>query len=155
MTDDEKLKETLALYKSSTKGQVQFQEVDSGGVVHNVKYLFWLEWARAEYLRGLGISYTAEMFTKDYPLRVVHAGIDYFYPLQFGDKYEVFSRVFFVKNSSLGFENIVMDTKGNTVLFAKAILVYFDTELNLPTRIPEHLRQLIKDFEGENVQFID
>jgi acyl-CoA thioester hydrolase len=155
MTDSEKLKETLARYKSSIKGRVQFHEVDSVGVVHNVKYLFWLEWARTEYLRGLGISYSPQTFTKDYPLMVVHAGIDYFSPLQFGDEYEVFSRVFFVKNSSLGFENIVIDTKGNMVLFAKAIFVYLDTKTNHPIRIPDELREMIKKFEGDNVQFID
>ena len=145
----------ISAFKHIYNNIVKFDEVDSVGVVHNIKYLYWLEWARTQYLENLGIKLNPVTFISELPLMVVHNDIDYYNPAKFSDKYKVLTRISFIKKSSLGFENLVL-LEDNTLLSkANAIMVYFDYKQKIPTRIPDELRNLIKLFENGNVNIID
>jgi acyl-CoA thioester hydrolase len=144
----------LNKFRHAVKGQVKFAEVDSFGVVHNVQYLYMFEWARTEYIKNAGIRQTRTTYIKDFPLMVVHSEIDYFSPATFGDDYEVLTRVAFVKNSSLGFENIARLTDGTILARGKAVMVHLDYKTRQPVRIPDDLRERLKEIEGENVEFL-
>ena len=143
--------EEMKKFKFVYEDTVRFDEVDSIGVAHNVRYLFWLERARIEYFGNLGISINPNTFSSDLPIMVVHNEIDYFSPSHFGDKYKIFSRASFIKKSSIGFENIVT-LKDDTILAtAKTIYVYLDKVEKKPSRIPDDIRKLFIDFEGNNL----
>ena len=85
--DFSQIKEELKKYKHCTEGQVQFAEVDSFGVVHNIQYLYWLEWARTLYFSEIGVDLNNHTYTKQFPIMVVHTEIDYLNPLYCFDKY--------------------------------------------------------------------
>ncbi len=147
-----KLIKSLQLYKYKLSGKVKFAEVDSYGVVHNLQYFFWLEWARTEYLSNLSKSIKPNDLIWKYPIMMVHAEADYFNSIGFGDEYEIYTRVKFIKDSSIGFENIIL-TKGQKILMkASAILVHLNPEERKPASVPDFLRELILDFEQDTVQ---
>lgn len=149
------LEEEIKLFKHRFTGRAEFSQVDSFGVVHNLQYFYFLEWARTDYLRAIGLQLNPMTFLKEYPIMTVHSEIDYFTPLKFNDLYTVLTRVDFIKNSSLGFKNIIINS--NSILIAKgsSILVNVNPKTLESVRIPDDFRLLIKNYEGENVKFLD
>ena len=135
--------------------RVRSYDVDRQGIVHNAVYLYWLEAARIEYFRDLGIPIDRQAFVTKHRFVVVKTDIDYLLAAQFDDPYTVFTRVPFVKNSSFGFEHVIQHENGKIIAKAKAILVYLNPATHQPERIPDSYRTLIKKFEGDAVVFQD
>jgi acyl-CoA thioester hydrolase len=146
-------KEYLSQFGHKIDGTVEFADCDAFGVVHNVKYLYWLERARTEYFRYAGLQLGPETFISENRYMVVHADIDYFSALRFTEKYSILTRVSFIKNSSIGFENIVINDY-RPVVKAGAVLVHLDENMN-PSRIPDNFRDKVIEIEKKNVRIID
>lgn len=144
----------IQLFKHKFSARVRFAEVDSSAVVHNVQYHFWAEHARTEYFREIGIPMHPKTFNSDFPLMVVHSEIDHFATAGFGDEYTILTRTVSVKNSSLLMENLIYS--GERLLAkAKCNYVHLSAIDGRPQRISDSLRQLIKDYENDNVTFIE
>ena len=142
-------------FKHIYKGRVQFSEVDSFGVTHNLVYFYWLEWARTDYLRNIGITMNPRTFLTEHPLMSVHSEIDYFAPSRFHDEYEVLTRIKWVKNSSLCFDNYIRLLSGEILVFGSSVLVNVNPKTGESVPLSQELRDLIKDFEKDDVVFID
>lgn len=142
-------------FKHNFPGEVKFSEVDSFGVVHNIQYLYWIEWARTQYLFDIGMPKTNDFFSAKFPLMTVHTRIDYFNSANFSDEYIVKTRTAFVKNSSIGFENAVNLKNGQNLVKCEGVLVYVNATNGKVERLPDVMRRLIKQYEGENCKFID
>ncbi len=151
----EEINNSLHLFKFKSRGRVKFYEVDSYGVVHNIRYFYWLEWARAEYLRNISGNTDSKLSLYSFPVMVVHSEIDYFNTASFDDEYEILTRTSFVKNSSVGFENVIRLNDGNILVKASAVLVGINVKTRQPERINDTFRQWLKNFEGDNIKFID
>ena len=146
--------ELFEKFKYSIGSRVKFDEVDSFGVVHNIKYLYWLEWARLEYFRHIGIKIHKHTVIRDFPVMVVRNEIDYLNMSEYDDEYIVYTRVAKVKNSSLIFENIIALKDGTVLVKAVSVLVHLNKDKR-PNRLPDNVRDMIKSHEGDNVEFID
>jgi acyl-CoA thioester hydrolase len=155
MNKIEELFRKLGLFKHKTIGKVRFAEVDTYGVVHNINYFFWLEAARTDYFSDLLTHLDPKTFLSDVPFMVVHAEIDYFNPAKFNDIYHVYTRVSSIKNSSLTFENIITLDSGIPLVYSSAVLVQLDVKENRSQRISDDIRLLIKNYEGDNINFLD
>ncbi|MFP4369962.1 MAG: acyl-CoA thioesterase [Bacteroidota bacterium] len=145
-SNPEQILESLRDYRHRAEGRVQFAEVDSLGVAHNLRYLYWLEWARTEYFRAIGADMSAELFIKKYPVMTVHAEADYFNPARFDDYYSVYTKVSRLGNSSMVFSNVITSGK-KLLLTASAVLVHVNPITGESAPIPDELRQKIIDFE--------
>ena len=64
--------------------QVRYAETDAMGVVHHSRYFVWLELARIEWLRQLGLNYK-EMEKRGFFIPVVQADLSYKMPVFFDD----------------------------------------------------------------------
>ena len=64
--------------------QVRYAETDAMGVVHHSSYFVWLELARVEWLKSLGIDYKS-MEQEGFFLPVVQADLIYKLPAFFDD----------------------------------------------------------------------
>lgn len=64
--------------------QVRYAETDAMGVVHHSRYFVWLELARIEWLRQLGLNYK-EMEQQGFFIPVVQADLSYKLPVFFDD----------------------------------------------------------------------
>eukprot|EP01156_Anaeramoeba_ignava_P012294 Anaeramoba_ignava/a488944_10.p1 GENE.a488944_10~~a488944_10.p1 ORF type:complete len:157 (-),score=4.18 a488944_10:28-498(-) len=143
------LMDELKLYHFKIEGKVHFDDVDSFGVVHNVKYFYWMEWARTDYFGNIGIKLNPDTFIREYPIMIVHSEADYLNPGRFNDEYEVYSRISFIKDSSVGFENIVKIKGGPILVKAKAVGVHLDKNTHQPATVPDDLKEMILKFENQ------
>ncbi len=141
----------LKYYKHSMMGQVKFHEVDSFGVVHNIQYFYYCEWARTKYLEFCGLKFDHTTFTTSNPLMTVYHEMNYFNPLILSQEYEIFTRTSKIGNSSITIENIITDLDGKIIIKLKSVLVYLSTENYKPTRIPDEFRNLIINMEGKDL----
>ncbi|MDZ4746296.1 MAG: thioesterase family protein [bacterium] len=135
--------------------RVRSYDVDRQGIVHNAVYLYWLEAARIEYFRDIGVPIDRQSFVTKHRFVVAKTEIEYKSAAQFDDAYTVFTRVSFVKNSSFGFEHVIRHENGSILATARGVLVHLNPATNLSERIPDSYRSLIRDFEGAKVEFAD
>jgi len=149
------LAEERPLYKHIVRTRVRTYDVDRQGIVHNAVYFYWLEAARVEYFRSIGLPIDRDTFVTKHRFVVAHQEIDYFAAAQFDDEYEVLTRIPSVRRSSLVFEQLVVLVEGPLLVKASAVLVHLNPATNVPERIPDSYRSLIRDYEGENVTIAD
>lgn len=131
--------------------RVRSYDVDRQSIVHNAVYLYWLEAARIEYFRDLGLPIDRQSFVTKHRFVVVTTEIEYRMAAQFDDPYTVFTRVSFVKNSSFGFEHVIRHENGTILATAKSVLVHLNPATHNPERIPDSYRTLMAEFEGSSV----
>ncbi|MBU3741948.1 MAG: acyl-CoA thioesterase [Candidatus Kapabacteria bacterium] len=142
-------------YNHRLNSRVRSYDVDRQSIVHNAVYLYWLEAARIEYFRDLGVPIDRQSFVTKHRFVVVKTEIDYLHAAQFDDAYTVFTRISFVKNSSFGFEHVIRREDGVILATAKSVLVHLNPATDRPERIPDSYRTLIREFEGASTLFLD
>lgn len=135
--------------------RVRSYDVDRQSIVHNAVYLYWLEAARIEYFRDIGVPIDRQSFVTKHRFVVVRAEIDYHTPAQFDDPYTVFTRIPWVRNSSFGFEHVIRHDNGTLLAVARGVLVHLNPATHRPERIPDAYRELVREFEGDNVRWED
>jgi acyl-CoA thioester hydrolase len=144
----------LALYRHAYPFRVRSFHVDRQNVVHNIWYFFFLEEARVEFIREVGLVMDADTFVSHSRFYVVRNTCDYVAPAVFDDELTIHSRIARVGSSSVGFEHVIVNAAtGALVASATHVLVHVDVDSNRPTRIPDELRDKIRAYEGDGVQF--
>lgn len=119
----------------TTSWRVRFNEVDLQGVVHHTQIVTYLEIARVEYWRALGISYR-QMREDDYEFIINNVNIEYKLPLVFD---EVISVKVGLKNMArasfvLGYE--IRKESGETAITGETGLVCSRVGSGKPTALP-------------------
>ncbi len=127
---------------------VKFEDVDSFNVVHNIKYLYWLEWARTEYMKTILYPDFKGNFLMEFPVMVVHNTADYLSSISFNDEYSIYTRTEFIKKSSIGFENIITNADGEIIVKAKSIMVHIDFATKTKKEIPQEVKEKIARFDN-------
>jgi len=144
----ENYKNILNMFRHSFEDDVKFSQVDSFNVVHNLSYLYWLEWARTDYLFTIGLPKTNDLFQKSFPLMTVNSQIDYFKSLTFPEKYKVLTKITKIGKSSIKFYNLIINENSELILKAVSTLVYVNKINSKSIELPEILIQKINDFEN-------
>lgn len=147
--------EGLGTFNHRLHSRVRSYDVDRQGIVHNAVYMYWLEAARIEYFRDLGIPIDRQSFVTKHRFVVARAEIEYLKAALFDDVYTVFTRTSFVKNTSFGFDHVIRHENGSTLATARSVLVHLNPASHLPERIPDSYRTLIREFEGDGVMMVD
>ena len=118
--------------------RVYWEDTDAGGVVYYANYLRFLERARSEWLRALGVEQT-ELAARDGLVFVVrHIAVDFLRPARFDDLLAIHSRLLELGGASLTLEQAVVRA-GAVLLTARvriACVRYGDFR---PARIPPHI----------------
>jgi acyl-CoA thioester hydrolase len=120
--------------------RVYWEDTDAGGVVYYANYLRFLERARSEWLRALGVEQT-ELAERDGVLFVVRrVEADYLAPARFNDLLQVVCRL-----ENLGRASIVMEQqvrRGDEVLLrARVKAACVQARDFRPAKIPPHVTQ--------------
>ncbi len=142
----------LTLYRHRVKSRVRSYDVDRQSIVHNAVYLYWLEAARIEYFRTIGLPMDFQTFVTKHRFVVAHVEVDYYYAAQFDEEYEILTRVPSVGNSSFVFDQVIRLTNGKILLRAKAVMVLLNPASHKPERIADSYRKLLRDYEGTNIE---
>ena len=146
----------LDKYKHKYQIRVRNFEVDSLGIVHNAIYLEYCETGRIEYIRNLGIKLLPAASEDGIKVMVKRNEITYHFPARMDDLVDVYTRVSYIKNSSLCFEHLLVNPETNRLYcFNKSIQVNLNRETERPERIPDKYRELFMDFEKGDIEIIN
>lgn len=118
--------------------RVYWEDTDAGGVVYYANYFKFLERARSEWLRALGIG-QAELAAREGLVFVVrHVAADFMRPARFDDLLEVRSRLLDLGGASLTLEQEVVRA-ATVLLTARVRIACVRSEDFRPARIPPHI----------------
>ncbi|MGB5529553.1 MAG: thioesterase family protein [Ignavibacteriaceae bacterium] len=127
---------------------VRFHEVDMLGVCNNAVYINFFETARLEYIKAAGLMPKKGIFSDGKIYFMVRNEINYRSHAYFDDILEVYSRISHIKNSSFGYDHLIIKQKtGEAIVDGKGIVVYVDPKTRKSTSLPEEFIEKVKTFE--------
>jgi len=120
------------------KLRIDWSEIDIFGHVNNVMFFKYLQAARVNYwdLIGLSASYEKEQLGAMLASTQCNFKLPLFYP----GNILIQTKVEFIKNTSFGFEHMVMNEKGEIAAEGKDVIVVYDYTRGVKAEIPEWLR---------------
>ena len=129
---------------------VRDYECDMQGVVNNAVYQNYLEHARHEYLKGLGIDFCA-LARRGINLVVVRAELDYKRSLQSGDRFRVVIRLERVSPLRFAFLQEVRSVpEAKVILKAKIIGTVLSSEGR--PKVPKEISRVLDRHETDHLQ---
>jgi acyl-CoA thioester hydrolase len=142
----------LKNFKHQTTVTVRFHEIDMLGVCNNAVYINYFEQARLQYVKDLGLVPEKGLFTDGSLFFIVRNEINYLSHARFDDELIIFSRVSFLKNSSYGFEHIILNSKTKEIIVdGSGVIVHVDPKTRKSSPLPEKFISAIKAFEKDLV----
>ena len=119
--------------------RVYYEDTDAGGVVYHSNYLNFMERARTEWLRDLGVEQD-ELREDDAVIFAVRAvQVDYFLPAKFNDELLVSSQVIKKGKASISIEQEVIGKDNNILCKGVVKVASLDSLSFKPKAIPEAL----------------
>jgi acyl-CoA thioester hydrolase len=141
-------------FKHKITVKVRFNEVDMLGVCNNAVYISYFEEARLQYFKDLELIPSEGIFSDGKLFYVVRNEINYKDHTRFDDELNIYSKISFIKNSSFGFEHLIVKSKGNTIVAdGKGVMVCVDPSTKRSTILPEVFYEKISGFE-DNVKIL-
>jgi acyl-CoA thioester hydrolase len=124
---------------TETLVRVNYSETDQMGVVYHARYLVWLDVARTEHLRQLGMSYR-ELEAGGLRLAVSEVSVRYRQAAHFDDPLRIRCWVRAAASRRVDFGYVVEHAEDNRLLAtASTSLIALDARMTL-TRLPEKVR---------------
>ena len=136
MTDD--------LFRFSTTLEVRWRDLDALGHVNNAVYFTYLEQARFQYLRELGLI-PSDPF--GIGMILAEARCQFKSPLELGERVTIYTRVSELRNSSFIFEYRIEGEDGRVAATARSVQVCYDYQNQHSIPIPDKWREAITAYE--------
>lgn len=128
---------------TETQVRVRYAETDQMGVVYHARYLVWLDVARTEHLRLVGMSYR-DMETAGYRLVVSEAQLRYRRPARYDDPVQVRCWVREVTSRRVAFGYaVVHDGSDELLVTATTSLLCLDAAFAL-ARLPADVAKALQ-----------
>jgi len=135
-------------FKHKYSVTVRFHEVDMLGVCNNAIYINFFETARLEYIKAAGLMPEKGIFSDGKLFFMVRNEINYRSNAYYDDVLEVYSRISYIKNSSFGYDHLIIKQKtGETIVDGKGVVVFVDPKTRKSTSLPESFIKKVKIFE--------
>jgi len=140
-----------APFKFSARTRVGFSDTDAQGIVYYGRYFPYIDLARVEYHRKLGLI-GMEVGEPGVEFVTRACTIVYDAPATFDDELEVFIRVARIGRTSATYEAAVYRARDELLMVtATQTLVLVDLDERKPCEIPANFRDVIAQFEGDDV----
>jgi acyl-CoA thioester hydrolase len=117
--------------------RVYWEDTDAGGVVYHASYLRFLERARTEWLRGLGVDQMAFKDATGLAFMVHRMEIDFLRPALLDDELVVAVEVKDRRSASILFAQSITRVDGTVLVQAQVRAACVDLKRMQPARIPE------------------
>lgn len=118
--------------------RIYYEDTDAGGIVYNANYLKFMERARTEWLRALGIEQD-RLLAEGVAFVVRHLTLDLRRAARFNDQLRVTVSVKLLKRVSIVFEQEILDDAGLCLAKGEVVIACVDIAQMKPFAIPEHL----------------
>ncbi len=127
--------------------RVYYEDTDAQGVVYYANYFRFMERARTEWLRSLGVNQHDLLYKDRRMFVVVEMRSKFIVPAQFNDNLVVTARLAGRTRASFDIEqNIYRDSLDGTLLLSGGVKAAFlDAETKRPLRVPADI------FEGPSI----
>ena len=123
--------------------RIYFEDTDSGGVVYHSNYLKFMERARTEWLRSIGID-QRHLKHEELIMFVVHRiDIQYKLPARFNDDLVVKSELLEIGSSKIEFRQMIY-RDAEMLIDAHVDIACIDSEKFKPVRIPSTVKQTME-----------
>lgn len=136
-------------FKYSAIARVWFSDTDAQGIVYYGRYLPYFDHARTEYHRHLGGS-GPWIDGRDFVMRA--SNVEYHAPARFDDLLEIFVRTARIGRTSSTYECAAYRMEDDALMVtATQTLVLVDLAQRQAAEIPQEYRDLIRSFEGADL----
>jgi len=132
------------LFRFSTTLEVRWRDLDALGHVNNAVYFTYLEQARFQYLRELGLI-PSDPF--GIGMILAEARCQFKSPLELGERVTIYTRVSELRNSSFIFEYRIEGEDGRVAATARSVQVCYDYQNQRSVPIPDKWREAITAYE--------
>jgi acyl-CoA thioester hydrolase len=122
--------------------RVYYEDTDLAGIVYYANYLKFIERARTEWVRGLGVDQGRMRAEAGIVFAVRRVEADYLRPAKFDDDLRVETGVLAVTGARIVLEQDVF--RGGEKLFAAQVVLVCLTEGGHPARIPPKMRAVLE-----------
>ena len=122
--------------------RVYYEDTDMAGIVYYANYLKYIERARSDWVRSLGIDQNAMREEQGVVFVVRRVEADYLTPARFDDTLMVQTHVTAVTGVRLIMAQEVL--RGETALFRATVTVACLNHTGQPVRLPANIRQQIQ-----------
>jgi acyl-CoA thioester hydrolase len=121
--------------------RVFYEDTDMAGIVYYANYLRYIERARSDWVRGLGIDQNAMRRDDGVVFAVRRVEADYHQPARFDDELEVRTSVATVTGARLVMDQQVL--RGEELIFAAQVTIVCINEAGQPARLPANIRLML------------
>ena len=136
--------------------RVYWEDTDAGGVVYYANYLKFMERARTEWLRAMGIEQTP--LREQYGVLLVVAKVEASYrrPARYGDLLQVSCRIIEQGKASLSFAQNIYRGESHSAANSELLLEgitrvgCIDADSFRPRSLPPVIVQALNDFQQQN-----
>lgn len=122
--------------------RVYYEDTDAGGIVYNANYLRFMERARTEWLRSLGVEQDA-LLARGVAFVVRHIDIGFVSAARFNALLDVKTQLQQLKRASLIFEQQIVDQTGRLIVQATVTIACVRTDVMKPMAIPSDITGVI------------
>jgi acyl-CoA thioester hydrolase len=119
--------------------RVFYEDTDAAGMVYYANYLRFVERARTEMMRLMGVAHSDIAESRGVVFAVRRCIVDYLRPARLDDALEVHTRLIEVRRASLEVEQVVK--RGETDLVRTELLIACLDRAGRPVRLPAEIRQ--------------
>ena len=126
--------------------RVYYEDTDLGGIVYYANYLKFIERARSEYLRDLGVDQVALRAGLGVVFAVRRIAAEYLNPARYDDLLVVRTRPLTISGARVDLGQDI--TRDGTWVFAAKVTVVALRANGRPTRIPADVRRLMSGDNG-------
>ncbi|WP_158770610.1 tol-pal system-associated acyl-CoA thioesterase [Paraglaciecola sp. L1A13] len=123
----------LAIFEHHIR--VYYEDTDAGGIVYYANYLKFLERARTEWLRTLGIEQD-ELLERSVGFVVKRVEMDNHAPARFNELLRIQSEIVELKRASLMFKQTIVSPSGQRLVSALIRVACVDLQAMKPLAIP-------------------
>ena len=122
--------------------RVYYEDTDSGGVVYYANYLKFMERARTEYIRGLGVEQDDLAKNENVIFAVRSVNVEYLKPARFNDALIVTAKVIELKKTRMLFEqNIILQQDQTLLCTGETLIASLRADTVRPVAVPQILRE--------------
>lgn len=118
--------------------RVYYEDTDLAGIVYYANYLKFIERARSEWVRTLGIDQAQLKADTGVVFAVRHLTADYLLPAKFDDVLTILTEVLEAKGARIVLDQRVL--RGDAVLFDARVTLVAIGANGAPARLPQALR---------------
>lgn len=121
--------------------RVYYEDTDMAGIVYYANYLKYIERARSDWVRQLGIDQNAMRDDDGVVFAVRRVEADYHAPARFDDRLSVTTRTQSVSGARLVMEQELH--RDGQLLFSAVVTIVCLNAAGQPVRLPANIRQMV------------